>query len=281
MIEPRPYTALIRTYNSAPLVFRVVAALRAQSYPPASIVAVDSGSDPAEISRLRVTVDKLIDLSKQTFNYSRAINVGVQQCDTPYVLIISSHVLLHDESVMERFIDEMCKGGFEVGFMISQADKVWACREVNSESFSGTNGLTNSCSFLPVSLVARLPFREEVFSAEDQEWTARYLQATDGKMLGISTRFISYLNPRFSYAKKLNEELALAYYVDRKRMRADRIGLWLAKALWSLFRHDLNKAKFRLSVARGLIDARRAAPMKSSRYFQDDAAGRQRNQPLT
>jgi glycosyltransferase involved in cell wall biosynthesis len=267
MIKSMPYSALIRTYNSGPLVFRAVAALRAQSYPPAAIVAVDSGSDPAEVSQLRATVDKLIDLSRQPFNYSRAINVGVEQCEAPYVLIISSHVVLNDESVMERLIDELGKRGHEIGFMISQADKIWECREVNSESFIGTNGLTNSCSFLPVSLISSFPFREEVFSAEDQEWTSRYLRATRGKMLGITTRSISYLNPRFSYAKKLNEELALAYYVDQKRMRLDRIGIWLAKALWSLLRQDLDKAKFRLSVVRGLLGVRRAAPMRSSKYF--------------
>ena len=264
---PRPYTALIRTYKSAPLVFRVVAALRAQSYPPASIIAVDSGSDPAEIGRLRVTVDKVIDLSGQAFNYSRAINVGVQQCGTPCVLIISSHVVLNDEFVMERFSDELGRRGYEVGFMISHSDKIWELREVNSESFTGANGLTNSCSFLPASLVLSFPFREEVFSAEDQEWTSRYFQATGGKMLGITTRSISYLNPRFSYAKKLNEELALAYYVDRKRLRLDRVGVWLAKALWSLVRQDLDKARFRLSVVRGLLEARRTAPIRSSKYF--------------
>jgi hypothetical protein len=151
--------------------------------------------------------------------------------------------------------------------MVSKEDVEWTRRDVDAVSFDGTNGLTNSCSFLPVRLVTKFPFREEVFSAEDQEWTARYLRGSGGRMVGVSTRRISYLNPRFSYAKKLNEELALACFVDRRRLGMSRIGVWLAKALWSLFKHDVNKAKFRISVARGLLQARRVTPNRSSRYF--------------
>ena len=151
--------------------------------------------------------------------------------------------------------------------MISRPGSAWECREVDAESFDGTNGLTNSCAFLPVGLARSLPFREEVFSAEDQEWTQRHLKAGGGKLLGVATGRISYLNPRFSYAKKLNEELALACYVDRRRLRAPAIGAWLLKALWSLFRLDVGKAKFRMAVARGLLMARRVAPSRSSKYF--------------
>jgi hypothetical protein len=266
-MDTRPYTALIRTRDSAPLVFRTIASLRAQSRPPASILAVDSGTGAAQLAPLEAAVDRLLDISAREFNYSRAINAGVEQCATPHVLIISSHVVLEDESVMERFLAELDARRIDVGFLISRPDAAWHCREVDASSFSGTNGLTNSCAFLPVALARAMPFREEVFSAEDQEWTARYLATAAGRLLGVETRRISYLNPRFSYAKKLNEELALAYYVDRRRMRAPAIGNWLLKALWSLFRRDLAKARFRMAVAHGLLMARRVAPSRSSKYF--------------
>ena len=42
------YTALIRTHNSFPLVAEVVAALRAQTFPPEKILAVDSASSPEQ-----------------------------------------------------------------------------------------------------------------------------------------------------------------------------------------------------------------------------------------
>lgn len=261
------YSAIIRTYNSAPLVYKVIEALRAQTQPPVAIIVVDSGSGARDIAELRAVVDKVVDISRETFNYSRAINVGVAECETSNVLIISSHLLLNDSMVMAEFLDELHASKAEVGFMISKEEVDWVCRKVDAGSFDGTNGLTNSCSFLPVSLVMELPFREEVFSAEDQEWTARYLGRSPSRMVGVSTRRISYLNPRFSYAKKLNEELALAYFVDRKRLGIGRIGLWLAKALWSLFKQDVSKAKFRMSVAKGLLQARRIAPNRSSRYF--------------
>lgn len=266
-MNKKPYTAVIRTCNSAPLVFGVVAALRMQSCPPASIIAVDSGSSHAELHRLKAVVDKLVDISDREFNYSRAINVGVSVSQTPYALIISSHLFLNEAGVMEKFLTELYRRDLEIGFMIARSDAVWECREVDVHSFDGTNGLTNSCSFLPVALVSAMPFREEVFSAEDQEWTARYLTATNGRMLGIATQSITYRNPRFSYAKKLNEELALAYYVDRRRLRVPRIGAWILKALWSLFRRDVSKAKFRMSVAWGLFMARRGTPSRSSKYF--------------
>jgi glycosyltransferase involved in cell wall biosynthesis len=106
VIDQPVYSAVIRTHNSAPLVFKVVAALRAQTRPPVSIIVVDSGSGAADIAEIRLVVDRVVDISRQTFNYSRAINVGVAECETTNVLIRSSHLLLNVSTVMEEFFTE-------------------------------------------------------------------------------------------------------------------------------------------------------------------------------
>lgn len=263
------YTALIRTYNSAPLVFDVIEKLKKQTVPPAYIMAVDSGTSNEALHELSSKVDQLVDISDNEFNFSRAINLGIAQCKTKYVLIISSHVLLNSPHVIENLLTSLQQNECEVGCISWDpvADNKWVVRVVTPSNFNGENALNNSCSFMPVEYAKELPFREEVFSAEDQEWSVRYFKRYRKPIVAVHSSHVAYLNARFNYTKKLNEEIALAYYVDPSRRSLKNVGLWLLKVMWSIGRRDFPKALFRLKVAFQLILMRLRPPHKSSRYF--------------
>lgn len=262
------YLALIRTFNSLPLVQEVISSLRAQTCPPTAIMAVDSGSDPEQAAALRALVDIWLDVSGQPFNYARSINLGVQACPLPDVLIISSHVVLRETTVMENFFKEMQSRGDQVGSLISNKSQAWLVRQVDRASFTGVNGLTNSCSFAPAALLRELPFREEVFASEDQEWTKRFLDGKAGSLTIVETARIDYLNKHFSYKKKYNEEMALASFVDKRRMGFKSILTWLLKSVWSLcVKGDMAKAGHRFRVAVGLSKARFRKPTINSKYY--------------
>jgi glycosyltransferase involved in cell wall biosynthesis len=262
------YVALIRTFNSLPLVLDVIAALRAQTCPPAVIMAVDSGSEPAQAAQLCEQVDQFIDVSGKPFNYARSINVGVAAASAPNVLIISSHVVVRDDKLLEDFFQELSKTGMEVGSLIAKPEQSWLSRTVTDATFTGVNGLTNSCSFGPARFFREMPFREEVFASEDQEWTRRFLDSGAAGMTIVETSRIDYLNKNFNFRKKYNEEMALATYVDRKRMGAKSILTWMLKSAWSLgVRGDRAKALHRYQVAVGLLKARFKKPEINSKYF--------------
>ncbi|AYR24105.1 glycosyltransferase family 2 protein [Herbaspirillum rubrisubalbicans] len=262
------YLALIRTFNSLPLAQEVIQSLRSQSCPPTAIMAVDSGSDADQAAALRGMVDVWLDVSGQPFNYSRSINLGVQAATLPNVLIISSHVVLRQTDVMERFFQELASKGDQVGSLISNKSQAWLVRQVGPASFTGVNGLTNSCSFAPTALLRELPFREEVFASEDQEWTKRFLAVKAGGLTIVETALIDYLNKNFSYKKKYNEEMALATFVDARRMGLASILTWLLKSVWSIgVKGDIAKASHRFKVALGLFKARFKKPDIHSKYY--------------
>ncbi|MFJ3316170.1 glycosyltransferase family 2 protein [Herbaspirillum huttiense] len=262
------YLALIRTFNSLPLVEDVIRSLRMQSRPPTAIMAVDSGSDPAQAEALRALVDIWLDVSGQPFNYARSINLGVQATELENVLIISSHVILREQDVMQRFFSELTSKGDRVGSIISNKSHPWLVRQVNNVNFTGVNGLTNSCSFAPAALLRELPFREEVFASEDQEWTKRFLAVKADNLTIVETGQIDYLNKHFSYKKKYNEEMALATFVDTRRKGLPAILTWLLKSAWSIcVKGDIAKANHRFKVAMGLCKARLRKPDINSKYY--------------
>lgn len=262
------YSAIIRTYRSFPHVEDVVHALRKQSFPPRQIIIVDNGSPDEERSRLRRLGDTCIDYPPEPFNFSKAINLGVDQATSPYCLIISSHFILDDVALIETCVRDMEARAIGV-FYISNARRARVPKHVvvSASTFDGANGFSNSCGFVPTSMLRARRFREDVFACEDQEWAAWYLRERHGLILKVGSPDIRYLNPRVNQAKKLNEQLAIACFVDRRRLSALRIGLRHLHAAFCVVVGDWSRAAFEHRVARELWLARRQTPQRPSRYF--------------
>ena len=261
------YTALIRTRDSHPLVERVVQSLRRQGRPPASIVAVDSGSDPSQRHLLEPLVDRLVDYPAEPFNYSKAINIGVAHCATPYVLIISSHVVLRGADLVGRAIDEMQRVGALGFYFWNNPAEDWTSEIVRRENFDGHNGLHNTCAFLPAAAVVARPFREEVFSAEDQEWAAHHLREHGSSILRIGTRDVENLNPRVNHRKFVNEEVSIAYFTCRERLALPYLASWLVRAAVAFVRGRRGRSLAHLQIFRELTLARLRPPRRESRYY--------------
>jgi glycosyltransferase involved in cell wall biosynthesis len=262
------YSAIIRTFHSFPLVEEVVRALRKQSVSPRSIIVVDSGSSEQDRTRLRQLADILIDYPPEPFNFSKAINLGVAKASTPFCLIISSHFLIDDATLVACSIQQMEASGAGA-FYVSNVRRQGACKGavITAANFTGFNGFSNACGFVPTATVRERRFREDVFACEDQEWAAWYLRERHGLILKIESPSIRYLNPRANLTKKLNEQLAVAAFVDRRRLSVWHI-------LWRLVRMALfatmgnwQRAAFERCLASELWQARRQIPHKPSRYF--------------
>jgi glycosyltransferase involved in cell wall biosynthesis len=265
---PVSYTALIRTFNSAPLVYDTIAALRSQTCPPSSIVIVDSGSDDAQRQRLRELGDCFVDITGRPFNYSFAINEGLKASTGTHVLIISSHMGLNNPALIQRGIESLQRmdaAGFYCCY--SDARKPWEEFLIDQKTFNNRNGLSNSFGFIPLADALKRPFREEVFSAEDQEWAKWFIREQGQRMVRIETVDLTYLNPRFNFRKKINEEVALACYVDRSLLSYKNIGKTLFMAAGSFVKGSFDRARLRVELAKRLYEARKQTPDIRSRYF--------------
>ena len=261
------YTALIRTHDSSPRVEETVAALKAQSLPPTFIVAVDSGSSEAQRRALDALVDTVVDYPDEAFNYSKAINVGVARCRTPWLLIISSHIVLKDSRSLERAGAEMNAIG-AAGFYLHRGTRPeWKLEPIDRTTFDGRNGLSNSCAFLPTRAVADRPFREDVFSAEDQEWAADYFRQRDATILRIGIDSLKYNNPNENELKLINEEISIAYFTCREKLGVRYLAAWLVRAAIYFAAGRTRRSKTYLTIFKELVMARFRPPMRVSKYY--------------
>jgi glycosyltransferase involved in cell wall biosynthesis len=162
------------------------------------------------------------------FNFAEAINQGLQYISSDYVLIISSHTLLHNQTAIEYAIE-----------LLSADEYLGACyfsNENNGElkhividknKFDGFNGLWNTCSLVRYSLLRKRKFRSDVFIAEDQEW-ARWLFESQGKAVARinGAGMDNTPNERIRknlLARRKNEYVAIAYFANRDLMRATNL----------------------------------------------------------
>lgn len=269
------YTALIRTYNSFPLVAEVVAKLRAQVIPPEKIIAVDSNSCAEQRLALNDLVDQVIDYPNELFNYSKAINIGVAACETDYVLIISSHVLLTDPNLISYGINHITLGDEHcLGCCFNQGgdyEKTYGVSWVDKNSFSLRLGLSNSCAFLKKKYILERPFREDVFSAEDQEWAAYYLRERGANFYSFHSVYVKYLNPHVSELKTMNEFISMAYFTHPELRGAKYILPRLGRALLAVLRLRPMRAKFHFTMAMELYMTNFKKPVRRSAYYGAEA----------
>lgn len=215
-MEPIHYTPLIRTCNSATTLPRTFASLRAQTLSPAAHVIVDFRSTDDTLTC--VPVDALVHrYVGETFNYSAALNQGLDRVTTDYVLIISSHTSLNHPGALE-FALNILAGDKRIGaaYFCYENSAALEYDLIDSRNFTGFNGLWNTCAVIKTALLQKRRFRPEVFAAEDQEW-AKWLFHSEGKATArISGAGLQNNNAqKFSRTKLLNEYAAVALFTNR------------------------------------------------------------------
>lgn len=265
------YTALIRTYNSLPLLNEVLVALKEQTAPPDDYVIVDSSKDPAQKNAIKQLGLRVIDYPDEEFNFSKAINIGVEQVKTDLVLVISSHVLLTDQTLIQKGLDleNMAEEKY-LGFCLTpavSANDTWVPTKVTKSNFSLDLAASNSCTMLKTQHIMQRPFLEEVFSAEDQEWAAFYLREKDAYFYRVKAFEARYLNTNMNDQKTINEQVALAYYTHRHMLGYKNIIFRLCRGLLAKMRGRPNRATLHFTIAKELFQARSRKPIKKSKYF--------------
>lgn len=259
------YSVIIRAHEATPLIFRAVQCLRAQSQPPLEIVIVDSSANLETQAGLRDLADVHVPYGEGDFNYSRAIHLGVAAAQGEHVLIHSSHVALLGTQLVEQTFEQARAMQCEV-FYCRKGDAV-AHDKIDKNSFDGRNGLANSCAMIPRKLLLQRGFREDVFSAEDQEWAAWFIREHKGSVLRLTSPLCSYENPHLNIQKKVNEDLAIARFVNRHERWPHNITARLGRAALAFVRRRPERARMHWLVATGLIAGYFKPTRRKSKYF--------------
>ena len=272
-LERPRYSAVIRAYQCTPLLKEVVDGLRAQTVPPEHILIVDSSSSAKTAEEFKELGAIVVPYPEGDFNYSRAINVGVAANPSPLTLIISSHVLLGPEMIERGWRDAQARE-LEIAFWTPpKPGQVGDVEYVlGKKNFNGRNGVSNAAALIPTQRIIDRPYREEVFSAEDQEWSRYYFRAFGRGSWRVETPEMKYLNPNhgddvWSHDKLLNEELAIGHFVNRRLIMPDRIIARVLRGTLATIRRRPNRAKMHFGIARALFMANFKQPVAQSKYF--------------
>lgn len=259
------YSVVIRAHDMSPLLVSAVQCLRSQSLPPLEIVVVDSSGCVEVGKKLRELADVHVPYGTGQFNYSRAIHLGVAVAAADHVLIHSAHVALLDSQLVESAFQHAASAKCAVFYFRKGSST--AFDNIDVTRFDGRNGLANSCAMIPRHLLLQRGFREEVFSAEDQEWAAWFIREQKGCVLRITSPACVYENPHLNIQKKVNEDLAIASFVNRHERWPHNILKRLARAALACVRRRPERARMHWLVATGLLGSYFKPTRRKSRYF--------------
>jgi glycosyltransferase involved in cell wall biosynthesis len=218
------YSVLVRTFNSVATIRDTIASLQTQTSSPSRFIFVDSGSSDDTLALL--PAGSIVHrYTGREFNYSGAINQGIPYIDTDCVLIMSSHTSLANKDALS-FALRLLERDQTIGaayFSLTPADTP-TYELINRTTFTGFNGVFNTCGIYRTALLRTRSFRPEVFSAEDQEWS-KWLLEHEGKVIArISGGGMIYNNPkRHSLKKWLDEWIAVATFTNRSLLNWYRI----------------------------------------------------------
>lgn len=262
------YDAVIRTDHHSELLERVVSALRDQTSPPCQIILVDASGNSRCREKLSQLGDVVVEYPDTPFNFAHALNLGIAAAVGHQVLLISSHVVLKDRSLVEHGRALGNRYGAGVIYWKGGTDQeALHVQLTEATSFNGYNGLSATCALVPRQEALNRPFRTEVFSAEDQEWAGWYLRTRNGKTLQVEHPGLEYLNPNRNIQKTINEEIAIAYFTNRSLLRPQHIVARLLRAALAGLRHRPARARLHWEVAKGLLLANFTQPTGQSRYY--------------
>ena len=251
------YTALIRTCNSAATLPATLASLRGQTLPPDAHVIVDSGSTDNTLAL--VPAGSTVHRFEQTrFNYADALNQGLTHVRTDLVLIISSHTSLQSVDAME-FAVELLERDDRLGaaYFCFEDRGALEFRLIDASSFTGFNGLWNTCALVRTALLAKRPFRRDVPISEDQEWSSWLLHTERKSVARVAGGGLTNRNPRqFSLRKLVAQYTAVARFVRPELLERPHLATLAKRVVTPDLAVGLRDRYVHLGLLAGLLGCR-------------------------
>lgn len=180
-------SVIIRTFNEAKHLPRLLEALKTQSYRDFESIVVDSGSYDGTREIARHHADKLVQIQQHDFTFGHSLNVGIQNSSSRFLAIISGHAFPTDSEWLGSLVeplraektamtygrqvgDHRTKLGEFVDFLRTFGSR----RKVLSPPDFFAN---NANSAVRRDLWQRHPFDERLPGLEDVEWAKFFMES--------------------------------------------------------------------------------------------------------
>ncbi|MEM1326639.1 MAG: glycosyltransferase family A protein [Bacteroidota bacterium] len=253
-------SVLIRTKNSEDTLSTCLDYLNAQDFSFQEIVVVDSGSTDRTLKIAKEYDCHIIHYPEdQEFNYSKAINIGVEQMNSDYILILSSHAYLTNDTAiswMHYFLSKHPEaGGLSINKyshsirLVKELEKIKWCI-VNKQNFEGY-ALSNVCSLIKRGFWKKYPFNEDISRCEDIDWSFHFFQTTNQYILRLENIFVLYQNPYYTPKKDIVDHLLIGRHFYPRWRSLHYIKDQYLQAIFSFVKGKWRIAyqKFRLASA--------------------------------
>lgn len=178
-------SVIIRTKNEARWLRSCLHAVAHQDYPSFDIIVVDNESDDGSREIANEYGCKIIDISDEDFNFSRALNLGIAASDAPAIAILSGHCVPANEQWLARLAMNLrdprvvaVYGRQEPLPDSSPVDKrdLWTTFGLDRKIQKRDYFFHNANSMIRRAAWEILPFNEQIQGVEDRDWAKKVLR---------------------------------------------------------------------------------------------------------
>lgn len=113
---PRRVSAVIRAYNEAKHIGRLLEGFEKQTVKPDEIILVDSGSTDATVAIAKATGCQIVHIDKSEFSFGRALNRGCAAATGGILLFNSAHVYPLYNTHVEHLISAFDRDGVGIAY---------------------------------------------------------------------------------------------------------------------------------------------------------------------
>jgi hypothetical protein len=248
---------VIRARGHSKLLSTAVNSILSQKNVLSSFIIVNSFTSSSDFSSLANNL-VVVPYCAARFNYSEAINIAFPLLKSEYTLVISSHTAIYNSLALQYGVSLLESNPLvaAVNFSDSREGSL-SCISIDASSFNGWNGTWNTASLYRTELLKSRPFRPEILSAEDQEWSRWAIEQMGMLILHINGCCTKNLNPRkSSVAKKLKEWEFISAFAYPLYLSPGFILSRLKYSVILLSRFQVRGAMFECMVAFVLIRVR-------------------------
>lgn len=179
---------VIRSYNEAEHIGKLLYGLQQQDYPIAEIILVDSGSDDDTVAIARQYDVEVVPIGREEFSFGRALNLGCQHARGEVLVFVSAHVYPLHRSWLAKLVAPLSKDrcvlsyGRQIGNEVSKFSEhqIFAKWFPEESSFPQAHHFCNNANCaIRRSAWLSLPYDETLTGLEDLAW-AKEVQRRGG-----------------------------------------------------------------------------------------------------
>lgn len=240
----RKVSVVIRTYNEAQYIGRLIETLRSQTEygERLEIIVIDSGSTDTTVDIVRKCDVNVISISRHEFNYSKALNLGTEHTKGELIIVISAHSIPLGKGwllkMVKHFKDENVAGVYCRQVPWPEADGAETLRiertfGANSKVFHTDMSLESMHFSNAASCIRRSVWEKHRFvilpAAEDDEWARWAIK--NGYKIVYEADVLVYHSHNESYRSTARRVIELTKAADVRPLQKRNFLLVIKQAL--------------------------------------------------